>query len=144
MGSYTRSANGTRVQTDLLTRPCTSYKVSIRYEEEWKDLEAINRRIELLVLKDQCPALRVAAVTRSQVRARMLTKVLREEAKHRIRIERISADQDEEIWIHNLKLYLRGEWNNLSPEVAITCGKMATNYDLEVHGLLFFFLPGDI
>ncbi|CAI5725192.1 unnamed protein product [Peronospora effusa] len=115
--------------------------VEIIPEEEWKDLEEINRLPELLVPKNPSPAMRITAVTRSRVRSRMPTEVVQEEVVQRIRIERISAAQDEEMWIRDLKLYLRGEWSGLPAEVALACGKIETNYALDEDGLLLY-CPG--
>ncbi|CAI5706525.1 unnamed protein product [Peronospora effusa] len=115
--------------------------VEIIPEEEWKDLEEINRLPELLVPKNPSPAMRITAVTRSRVRSRMPTEVVQEGVVQRIRIERISAAQDEKMWIRDLKLYLRGEWSGLPAEVALACGKIETNYALDEDGLLLY-CPG--
>ena len=107
-------------------------------EGEWKDLETINRLPELLVPKDCSRVLRISAVTRSRTPAKVPADILQEEMVQRLRIERIRAAQDEEMWIRDLKWYLRGEWNNLSADVALTCGKMAITYDLDDDGLLLY------
>ena len=44
-----------------------------------------------------------------QARARILAETLQEEVVQQIRIGRIAAAQDKELWIRNMKMYLRGE-----------------------------------
>ena len=55
-----------------------------------------------------------------------------------IRIERISASQDEEMWIHDLKIYLRGDWSSFIAKVRSTCGKIEMNYALDDDELLLY------
>ena len=68
----------------------------------------------------------------------MPAEVLQEEVVQQIRIERISAAQDEEMWIHSLKIFLRGDWSSLTAEVASTCGKIEMNYALDDDELLLY------
>ena len=98
----------------------------------------INRLPELLVPRDPSPALRVAAVTRSRALDSMPPEILQEEVVQRVRIERVRAAQDEEMWIRDLKTYLRGDWSGLTANVVSTCGKMAMNYALDEDDLLLY------
>ena len=98
----------------------------------------INRLPELLVPKDASSALRITAVTRSRALFRVPAEILQEEPVQRIRIERIAAAQDEEVWIRDLKLFLRGDLSCLSADVAMNCGKIEENYVLDDDELLLY------
>ena len=52
--------------------------------------------------------IKMAAITRSALKRRRRTEVLREVVVQHIRIERIKQAQEEEGWIANVKKYLVG------------------------------------
>ena len=80
----------------------------------------------------------VTAVTRSRALSEVPAEILQEEPVQRIRIERIAAAQDEEVWIRDLKLFLRGDLSCLSADVAMNCGKIKENYVLDDDELLLY------
>ena len=65
--------------------------------------------------------LRVAAITRSWALSRLPAVILQEELVQSIRIERVAAAHDEEVWIRDLKLFFRGDLSNFSADVAMDC-----------------------
>jgi hypothetical protein len=65
-------------------------------------------------------------------------EVLQEEIVQRIRIARLKQAQEEELWIINLKKYLKGDVLNLSAEEAKLCGRLADRYEVDEEDLLFF------
>ncbi|OWY98971.1 reverse transcriptase [Phytophthora megakarya] len=78
------------------------------------------------------------AITRAAERQRHTPKAMEESIIQRIRCQRIRQAQDEEKWIVDLKKYLDGEVSALTAEEANACSKIATNYEVDENGLLFF------
>ncbi|GMF31034.1 unnamed protein product [Phytophthora fragariaefolia] len=67
---------------------------------------------------------------------------LQERAVQRLRLDRIRTAQDEELWIANLKRYLRGELGSLSKSKAKDCCKIAPQYE-EGESRLLYRTRGD-
>ncbi|KAE8953839.1 hypothetical protein PR002_g32257, partial [Phytophthora rubi] len=86
----------------------------------------------------------VLAVTTRSVAARTTTRrsrppeVLEELVAQRLRLDRIRAAQDEEVWIVNLKKYLRGDVGDLSRREVKNCQKLAPQYEEGESGLLYY------
>ncbi|KAE9179236.1 hypothetical protein PF005_g23759 [Phytophthora fragariae] len=86
----------------------------------------------------------VLAVTTRSAAARMATRrsrppeVLEELVVQRLRLDHIRAAQDEEVWIVNLKKYLRGDVGDLSRREVKNCQKLAPQYEEGESGLLYY------
>ncbi|KAE8887576.1 hypothetical protein PF003_g28496 [Phytophthora fragariae] len=86
----------------------------------------------------------VLAVTTRSAAARTTTRrsrppeVLEELVVQRLRLDRIRAAQDEEVWIVNLKKYLRGDVGDLSRREVKNCEKLAPQYEEGESGLLYY------
>ncbi|KAE8957215.1 hypothetical protein PF011_g31219, partial [Phytophthora fragariae] len=86
----------------------------------------------------------VLAVTTRSAAARTTTRrsrppeVLEELVVQRLRLDRIRAAQDEEVWIVNLKKYLRGDVGDLSRREVKNCQKLAPQYEEGESGLLYY------
>ncbi|KAE8908649.1 hypothetical protein PF003_g7966 [Phytophthora fragariae] len=86
----------------------------------------------------------VLAVTTRSAAARMTTRrsrppeVLEELVVQRLRLDRIRAAQDEEVWIVYLKKYLRGDVGDLSRREVKNCQKLAPQYEEGESGLLYY------
>ncbi|KAE9290606.1 hypothetical protein PF008_g25554 [Phytophthora fragariae] len=65
-------------------------------------------------------------------------EVLEELVVQRLRLDRIRAAQDEEVWIVNLKKYLRGDVGDLSRREVKNCQKLAPQYEECESGLLYY------
>ncbi|KAE8962876.1 hypothetical protein PF005_g29875 [Phytophthora fragariae] len=84
----------------------------------------------------------VLAVTRRSAAARTTTRrsrppeVLEELVVQRLRLDRIRVAQDEEVWIVNLKKYLRGDVGDLFRREVKNCQKLAPQYEEGESGLL--------
>ena len=92
----------------------------------------------MLTPKDVDQAVKIAAVTRSAVRRRHSPEVLQEKFFRQIRIERIKQAQEEERWIANLKGILIGDITKLSIEEAKLWARIASEYEVNECGILFF------
>ena len=100
----------------------------------------LNRLDELLTLKSVDQVVKIAAVVMSAARRRGLPKKIQEEIVRQVRIERIKQAQGEESWIANLKKFLIGDITKLSIEEAKPCAHIASDYEVDESGLLFFCL----
>ena len=83
---------------------------------------------------------KIAAVTRSFVRRRRSLEVMKEEFKRQVRIDRIKQAQEEEKWIANLTEFLIGDITKLSVEETKLCARIASEYEVDESGLLFYAL----
>ena len=63
---------------------------------------------------------------------------MQEEVVQRIRVDRIRKAQEAEIWVRDLKAYLKGDWNDLSVKSTKKCSKMYGDYDVSEEGLLVY------
>ena len=107
---------------------------------------AINQLDELLTPRSIEEVIRVAALTRFAARRIKHQEMLQEEAVHRIRIERTKQAHDEEVWVHQLKVYLTGYQTVLSAAEARTTALISLDYEVDEDGLFFFcprFTPMD-
>ncbi|GMF51285.1 unnamed protein product [Phytophthora fragariaefolia] len=68
---------------------------------------------------------------------------LQELAVQRLRLDRVRVGQDEELWIANLKRYIRGDLGSLSRREAKDCRKLAPQYEEGESGLLYYRSKGD-
>ncbi|GMF21124.1 unnamed protein product [Phytophthora fragariaefolia] len=59
------------------------------------------------------------------------------------RLDRVRVAQDEELWIANLKRYLRGDLGSLSRREAKDCREIAPQYEEGESGLLYYRTKGD-
>ena len=66
--------------------------------------------------------------------------MLQEEVAQKIRMERIKQEQDEKVWIHNIKLYLTKDPTTFSAKEMKTTAQIAPDYEVDQDGLLFFCL----
>ncbi|KAE9097724.1 hypothetical protein PF007_g10466 [Phytophthora fragariae] len=86
----------------------------------------------------------VLAVTTRSAAARTTTRrgrspeVLEELVVQRLRLDRIRVAQDEEVWIVNLKKYLRGDVGDLSRREVKNCQKLVPQYEEGESGLLYY------
>ncbi|KAE9184871.1 hypothetical protein PF002_g26313 [Phytophthora fragariae] len=86
----------------------------------------------------------VLAVTTRSAAARTTTRmsqppdVLEELVVQRLRLDRIRVAQAEEVWIVNLKKYLRGDVGDLSRREVKNCQKLAPQYEEGESGLLYY------
>ncbi|KAE9281566.1 hypothetical protein PF008_g27852 [Phytophthora fragariae] len=86
----------------------------------------------------------VLAVTTRSAAARTTTRrsrppeVLEELVVQRLRLDRIRAAQDEEVWIVNLKMYLHGDVGGLSRREVKNCQNLAPQYEEGESGLLYY------
>ncbi|KAE8973819.1 hypothetical protein PR002_g26084 [Phytophthora rubi] len=86
----------------------------------------------------------VLAVTTGSAAARTTTRrgrspeVLEELVVQRLRLDRIRVAQDEEVWIVNLKKYLRGDVVDLSRREVKNCQKLAPQHEEGESGLLYY------
>ncbi|KAG2983210.1 hypothetical protein PC120_g24502 [Phytophthora cactorum] len=104
----------------------------------WEDVIPLNRLSKLLLLKEEEPIARVAAVTRSRTRQGDPPEVLLSDVVQRMRAEYILQAQDEEKWIADLKAYMSGELDKLDADEARLCGKIADEYEVDESGLLLY------
>uniref|UniRef100_H3H4X9 Integrase catalytic domain-containing protein n=1 Tax=Phytophthora ramorum TaxID=164328 RepID=H3H4X9_PHYRM len=112
--------------------------VIVTDEGEIVDLVTINRLGELLHPSNDDPVVQVSAVTRSARRHRQVPAAMQEEIVQRMKSERLVQAQDEEKWIVDLKLYLRGDVAALTTRDAKACAKIAGDYEVGEDGLLFY------
>ena len=105
-------------------------------DQDWQNLSSMNRLDELLTPKSVDQVVKIAAVTRSAVRRRRSTEVLKEGFIRQVRIERIKQVQEEESWIANLKEFRIGDITKLSVEEAKICARIASEYEVDERGLL--------
>ncbi|CAI5713851.1 unnamed protein product [Peronospora effusa] len=108
---------------------------------EWSGLETINRLPEVLVPKDRGQTVKVSAVTRSRLPVKISGEVMQEDVLQQLRMDRIRDAQEVEIWVRNLKAYLKGDWKYLLVEAARNCSKMSEDYEISEEGLLVY-CPG--
>jgi ribonuclease HI/transposase InsO family protein len=107
-------------------------------EEEIGDMITLNKLDEFLKPKPTEIVAQVAAITRSARRTRQPAEALQETLVQRMRINRIRQAQDEEVWITNLKAYLKGDVCDLTADEAKSCAKIAGDYDVDDADLLFY------
>ncbi|GMF33732.1 unnamed protein product [Phytophthora fragariaefolia] len=87
-------------------------------------------------------ATRAASAPAAAPRSRT-PEALQERVVQRLRLDRIRTAQDKELWIANLKRYLRGELGSLSKREAKDCCKIAPQYEEGESGLLYYRTRGD-
>ncbi|GMF51626.1 unnamed protein product [Phytophthora fragariaefolia] len=85
---------------------------------------------------------RVASAHAAAPRTRT-PEVLQELRVQRLRLDRVRTAQDEELWIANLKRYMRGELGSLSKRIVKDCRKIAPQYEEGESGLLYYRTRGD-
>ncbi|GMF32572.1 unnamed protein product [Phytophthora fragariaefolia] len=85
---------------------------------------------------------RSAAAQTSPSRTQVLEALL-DLAVQRLRLDRVRVAQDEELWIANLKRYLRGDLGSLFRREAKDCRKIAPQYEEGESGLLDYHTKGD-
>jgi ribonuclease HI/transposase InsO family protein len=107
-------------------------------EEEIYNLTTLNKPDELLKPKPTEIVAQVAAITKSARRRRRPAEALQETLVQRMRIDRIRQAQNEEVWITNLKAYLKGNVIDLTADEAKTCAKIAGDYEVDDADLLFY------
>uniref|UniRef100_H3GFB6 Integrase catalytic domain-containing protein n=1 Tax=Phytophthora ramorum TaxID=164328 RepID=H3GFB6_PHYRM len=112
--------------------------VIVTDEGEIGDLITINRLGELLQPSNDDHVVQISAVTRSARRHRQVPATTKEETVQRMRSERLVQAQDDEKWIVDLKLYLRGDVAALTARDAKVCAKIASDYEVGEDGLLFY------
>ncbi|GMF22051.1 unnamed protein product [Phytophthora fragariaefolia] len=110
----------------------------ITSDEDRQDLVTLNRLDELLKPKVTDQIARVTAITRSARRRRLQPETLQEAVVQQMRGERIAQAQNEEKWIVDLNTYLRGDLADLTSEEAKACSKIASDYEVDDDGLLFY------
>ena len=109
-------------------------------DSEIQDLISLNRWDASLLSERPDRVVKMDAITRSTLRSRRWPGVLHEEVVQQIRIDRIKQAQEEEGWIANVKKYLTGNVTQMSEEDAKTCNRVASDYEVDENGLLFFCL----
>ena len=103
-----------------------------------QDTSSFNRSDELLTPKSVDQVFIIAADTRSFVRRRRSPEVLQDEFFRKIRLERMKQAQEEEKWIYNLQEVSIGDAMKLSIEKAKLCDRIASEYEVDESGLLFY------
>ncbi|KAE8995264.1 hypothetical protein PR002_g19672 [Phytophthora rubi] len=78
------------------------------------------------------------AAARTTTRRGRPPEVQEELVVQRLRLDRIRVAQDEEVWIVNLKKYLRGDVGDLSRREVKNCQKLAPQYEEGESGLLYY------
>ena len=110
----------------------------VAIEEDQENLTNLNRLDELITAGNTEEVIKMTAITRSASRRRQLTEMLQEEVVQRIRIERIKQAQDEEMWIHSIKLYLAEKLTTLCEVEMKMTALIAPDYIVDQDELLFF------
>ncbi|OWZ01435.1 LOW QUALITY PROTEIN: reverse transcriptase [Phytophthora megakarya] len=128
---------------DSLASPALQRQKGIEVQEGpgYQDLVTLNWLDEILIPKIENQVVRVAAVTTRAGRARSPAGVMEEGLIREIRIDRIKRAQEEEVWIAGMKKYLSGSIADLPQAEARSYSKIATDYEVDEHDLLFYCPP---
>ncbi|OWY90822.1 reverse transcriptase, partial [Phytophthora megakarya] len=108
---------------------------------EYQDLVTLNRLDEILIPKTENPVVRVVAVTARVSRVRSPAGVMQEGLIRKMRVDRIRRAQEEKVWIAGMKKYLSGSIADFTQAEARSYGKIAADYEVDEHDLLFYCPP---